>query len=86
MLKTNKILKEPSYHIEGINDILYNAMIYFMETNNLEIGELAKVLRISERKVYQILTGMKLDLTIKEFVEILLKMGKYPVLKLEDLC
>lgn len=82
--KLEKILSEPSYWIEGVNGDLYNAIIEYMEENNLTKTETAKVLGISKGRLSQILNCGNSNFTIKKLIEISIKVGKYPVFELND--
>lgn len=79
-----KILNQPSYWIEGINGVLYNAIIEFMEKNNFNRTQLAQNLGISKGRVSQILNDGEINFSIEKIVEISIKIGKYPVFELED--
>lgn len=46
-----KILNQPSYWIERINAILYNAILNYMETNNLNRNELEEHLEVSREEL-----------------------------------
>lgn len=79
-----KILNQPSYWIEGINGVLYHAIVEFMEKNNFNRTQLAQVLGISKGRVSQILNDGQINFSIEKIVEISIKIGKYPVFQLED--
>lgn len=79
-----KILNQPSYWIEGINGVLYNAIIEFMEKNNFNRTQLAQNLGISKGRVSQILNDGEINFSIEKIVEISIKVGKYPVFELEE--
>ncbi len=79
-----KILNQPSYWVEGINGVLYNAIIEFMEKNELNRTQLAQILGISKGRVSQILNDGEINFSIEKIVEISIKVGKYPVFELED--
>lgn len=79
-----KILNQPSYWIEGINGVLYNAIFEFMEKNKFNRTQLAQVLGISKGRVSQILNDGEINFSIEKIVEISIKVGKYPVFELED--
>lgn len=88
-MKTNnknleKILNQPSYWIEGINGVLYNGIVEFMEKNNFNRTQLAQNLGISKGRVSQILNDGEINFSIEKIVEIAIKVGKYPVFELED--
>ncbi|KZE83344.1 hypothetical protein AV926_04700 [Myroides marinus] len=80
----DKILNQPSYWIEGINGVLYNAIIEFMEKNKFNRTQLAQNLGISKGRVSQILNNGEINFSIEKIVEISIKIGKYPVFELED--
>ncbi len=79
-----KILDQPSYWVEAINGSLYNAILDYMETNNLNRTQLATILGISKGRVSQILNEGNINFSIEKIIEISLKIGKYPVFELED--
>lgn len=79
-----KILNQPSYWVEGINGVLYNAIIEFMEINNLNRTQIAELLGISKGRISQILNDGNINFSIEKIVEISLKVGKYPIFELED--
>lgn len=79
-----KILNEPSFWIEGINGFLYDAIVSYMKENDLNQTQLAEYLGISKGRVSQILNDGEINFSIAKIIEIALKIGKYPVFKLED--
>ena len=82
--KLEKILNQPSYWIEAINGVLYNAIIDFMEENNYNRTQLAQYLGVSKGRISQILNDGEINFSIEKIVEISIKIGKYPVFDLED--
>jgi transcriptional regulator with XRE-family HTH domain len=79
-----KILNEPSYWIEGINGFLYDAIVSYMEENDMNRTQLAKYLGISKGRVSQILNDGDINFSIAKIIEIALKVGKYPIFELQD--
>lgn len=79
-----KILAKSSYWIEGVNGDLYNAIMEYMEENNLTKTETAKILGMSKGRLSQILNCGNSNFTIKKLIEISIKVGKYPVFELND--
>lgn len=79
-----KILTQPSYWIEGINGYLYEAILTYMEENNMKRKDLAKHLDISPGRVSQILNDGEINFSIDKIIQIALKIGKFPDFKLED--
>lgn len=78
------ILKQPDYWVEAINGALYNAIVDYMDENDLNRTQLAKHLGISSGRVSQILNDGQLNYSIKKMVELALKVGKFPVLEFTD--
>lgn len=79
-----KILNQPSYWVEGINSFLYNAILEYMEENNMNRTELASHLGISKGRVSQILNDGEINFSIEKVVQIALKVNKFPVFELKD--
>lgn len=79
-----KIVYQPSYWVEGINGILYNAIVTYMEEKQINQTQLAEVLGVSLGRVSQILNEGDINFSIEKIVEIALKIGKFPVFELED--
>jgi len=78
------ILNETSYWVEGINGLLYNAILDYMEKNNLNRTQLAEYLGISKGRVSQILNDGEINFSIEKLIEISLKIGKFPLFELKD--
>ena len=76
--KIEFLFSQPSYWIEEINGILYNAIIDYMEEKNMNNTDLAKHLGISNGRVSQILNDGEINYGIKKIIEISLKIGKIP--------
>lgn len=79
-----KILNQPSYWVEGINSFLYNAILEYMEENNMNRTELASHLGISKGRVSQILNDGEINFSIEKVVQIALKVNKFPLFELKD--
>ena len=82
--KIEFLFSQPSYWIEEINGILYNAIIDYMEEKNMNNTDLAKHLGISNGRVSQILNDGEINYGIKKIIEISLKIGKIPKFELKD--
>lgn len=82
--KHEKILNQPSYWVEGVNGSLYNAVLSYMEANDLNRTKLASHLGISKGRVSQILNDGEINFSLEKMIEIALKVGKYPVLEFQD--
>lgn len=82
--RIEKILREPGYWIEGVNGMMYNSILNYMEKNNLNRTQLAAHLGISKGRVSQILNDGQINFSIEKLIEIALKIGKYPVFELKD--
>ncbi len=78
------ILSQPSYWVEGVNGSLYNAVLSYMEANNLNRTQLASHLGISKGRVSQILNDGEINFSLQKIIEIALKVGKYPVFEFQD--
>lgn len=79
-----KILNQPSYWIEGINSSLYNAILDYMELNDLNRTKMADYLGISKGRVSQILNDGDINFSIEKIVQIAIKVNKFPVFDLKD--
>ncbi len=79
-----KILNQPSYWVEGINSLLYNAILEYMEENDINRTELATRLGISKGRVSQILNDGEINFSIEKIVQIALKINKFPIFELKD--
>lgn len=79
-----KVLSQPSYWVEGINSFLYNAILDYMETNNMNRTDLAKHLGLSKGRVSQILNDGEINFSIVKVVQIALKIDKIPILEFKD--
>ena len=79
-----KILNQPSYWVEGVNGSLYNAVLSYMEANNLNRTKLASYLGISKGRVSQILNDGEINFSLQKIIEIALKVNKYPVFEFQD--
>ena len=79
-----KILNQPSYWVEGINSFLYNAILEYMEKNDMNRTQLASHLGISKGRVSQILNDGEVNFSIEKIVQIALKIDKFPVFELKD--
>ena len=78
------ILSQPSYWVEGVNGSLYNAILSYMEANNLNRTKLASYLGISKGRVSQILNDGEINFSLQKIIEIALKVGKYPLFEFLD--
>lgn len=76
------ILEQPSYWVESINGILYDAIIQYKEDQKFNRTQLADDLGISKGRISQILNDGETNFTIEKFCEIALKVGVFPDVKL----
>lgn len=79
-----KILNQPSYWVEGINSFVYNAVLEYMEVNNMNRTKLAEHLGISKGRISQILNDGEINFSIEKLVQIALKIDKFPVFEFKD--
>ena len=82
--KKIRILDQPSYWVEHINGLVYDAIVTYMETHNMNQTDLAKHFGISKGRVSQILNDGNINFSIEKLVDILLKVDKFPELNLID--
>lgn len=79
----SKIMDQPAYWVEAFNGELYDAIAKYMNENNINRKQLSEKLGISKGRVSQILNG-NINFSIEKFVEISLKIDKYPCLELKS--
>jgi transcriptional regulator with XRE-family HTH domain len=79
----DRILNQPSYWIENVNALLYNAIVDYMEKHEMKQKDLAKHLNISTGRVSQILNDGDINFSLEKVIQIALKVGMYPFFKLE---
>lgn len=80
-----KILSQASYWKEGVNNLLYNTVLDYMQVNSMNRTHLAEYLGISKGRVSQILNDGELNFSIEKLFSILIKLGKYPDFKVVDI-
>lgn len=78
-----RILAQPSYWIEGINGMLYEAILSYKETNNMKQKDLATHLGISTGRVSQILNNGNINFSLDKIIQIALKVDMIPDFKFE---
>ncbi len=79
-----KVLDNPIYWVEGINGMLYDAIITYMEKHYMKQKDLARHLSISPGRVSQILNEGNINFSLEKLIEIALKVDKYPNFIFED--
>lgn len=79
-----KILSQPSYWVEGVNAYLYDAIVSYMEKNNLKQKDLAEHLGISKGRVSQILNDGEINFSLEKIIQIALKVDKIPDFRFVD--
>jgi transcriptional regulator with XRE-family HTH domain len=79
-----KLLNEPSYWVEEINGMLYDATLDYMEKNKLNRTQLAVYLEISKKELSQLLTDGDNSFSVEKVLEISLALGKFPIFNLKD--
>lgn len=82
--RREKILNETSYWVEGVNMELYDALVSFMERNQLNQTEFSKFLGISKGRLSQILNDGEINFSLEKLFEIALKIDKFPQLTFVD--
>lgn len=78
------ILENPIYWVEGINGMLYDAIVRYMEKHQMKQKDLAKHLGISPGRVSQILNDGNINFSIEKIIEIAIKVDKIPNFVFED--
>lgn len=79
-----QILENPKYWVEGINGMLYDAIVRYMEKHQMKQKDLAKHLGISPGRVSQILNDGNINFSIEKIIEIAIKVDKIPNFIFED--
>jgi transcriptional regulator with XRE-family HTH domain len=79
-----QILENPVYWVEGINGMLYDAIVTYMEKHQMKQKDLAKHLSISPGRVSQILNDGNINFSLEKIIEIALKVDKIPNFLFED--
>ncbi|NVM62001.1 transcriptional regulator with XRE-family HTH domain [Mucilaginibacter sp. SG538B] len=79
-----EVLKRPEYWFEAIQNDLYEQVALYMEAEELNQTELAKVLGYSKGYISQILNG-HFNHSIKKLIDLSVKIGKVPVVSYQDI-
>ncbi len=79
-----KMLNHPKYWVEGINALLYDAIVTYMKIHNMKRKDLAVHLDISPGRVSQILNDGEINFSMEKIIEIALKVDKFPTFAFED--
>lgn len=79
-----RILESPVYWVEGVNGMLYDAIVSYMEKHQMKQIDLAKHLGISPGRVSQILNDGNINFSLEKIIEIALKLDKIPSFLFED--
>jgi predicted XRE-type DNA-binding protein len=79
-----QIIENPMYWVEGINGMLYDAIVRYMEKHQMKQKDLAKHLGISPGRVSQILNDGNINFSIEKIIEIAIKVDKIPNFIFED--
>ena len=79
-----QILENPVYWVEGINGMLYDAIVTYMEKHQMKQKDLAKHLSISPGRVSQILNDGNINFSLEKIIEIAMKVDKIPNFLFED--
>jgi len=75
----------PSYWVEKINGDLYDAILDYMQKNNITTKrEMAKHLGISRGRMSQILNSGDINFSLEKIIDIGLKVDKYPEFSFVD--
>lgn len=82
--KYTEVALDPAYWVEHINNDMYDALVTYMEDNNLNQTKFAEYLGISKGRLSQILNSGEINFTIEKLVSIALKINKIPKLEFQD--
>jgi predicted XRE-type DNA-binding protein len=70
--------------VEAINGMLYEAITEYMDSHNLNRARMAEYLGISRGRISQILNDGNINFSIEKIIEITLKVGRYPVIRVKE--
>jgi len=79
-----EIIQQPSYWVEEVNNLMYDAMVNYMESHQLNKTEFADHLNITRGRLSQILNSGEINFSLEKLFSIALKIGKIPNIKFED--
>lgn len=79
-MKASEYLKSPEYWLEKIQNDIFAELNNYKEENALNQNELAMKMKVSKGYVSQILNG-NFNFTIRKLIELMLWIGKVPVIK-----
>lgn len=79
-----RILNQPSYWVEFANGQLYDAILRYMESNEMKQTDLAEYLNVSPGRVSQILNTGDINYSIEKYFDIALKVNTVPIIKFES--
>lgn len=82
--KYTEIIQEPTYWVEEVNNMMYDAMVTYMEDHGFNRTEFASFLGISKGRLSQILNSGEINFSIEKLFSIALKIGKIPQIKFEN--
>jgi len=82
--KYTEVALDPAYWVEHINNDMYDALVTYMEDNNLNQTKFAEYLGISKGRLSQILNSGEINFTIEKLVSIALRINKIPKLEFQD--
>ncbi len=82
--KVIEIIQQPSYWVEEVNNLMYDAMVNYMDKHQLNRTDFAAYLNISKGRLSQILNSGEINFSLEKLFSIALKIGKIPNIKFED--
>lgn len=82
--KYKEIIQEPMYWVEEVNNLMYDAMVNYMEQHHLNKTEFAAFLQISKGRLSQILNSGEVNFSLEKLFSIALKIDKIPQIRLEN--
>lgn len=78
-----ELINSPEWHLAGIQQLLFEEVSQYLEINNITQKEFAEKSGFNESDIAKIIEG-DYDPKISEFVELLLAIGKVPLLTLKN--
>jgi transcriptional regulator with XRE-family HTH domain len=84
MITREELLRSPEYWFEGAQNELYNQVVRYMESEQINRTELAERLGVTKGYVSQILNG-NFNYTLKRLIDLALAIGLVPRIEYQNL-
>lgn len=79
-----EIINTPEYWVEKYNDVIYDAIVGFMEEHKLNKTQMSEHLGISLGRLSQYLNDGQINFRLENFIKIGLKLRRVTLIKLID--